>query len=215
MDRATKFWDKVAERYSKRPVADEASYEKKLRVTREYFRPETEALEFGCGTGSTAIAHAPYVKHVLATDLSSGMIEIARERARTENVPNVTFEQSSIDEFDHPGQSFDAVLALNVLHLVQDKEGAIAKVHRLLRPGGVFVSSTACISNMMPLFRLIAPVGQFLGLFPPVAVFSVDELRTALLDAGFEIVYEWLPGKNKAVFLVAQKARNNFEPDDG
>ena len=68
MDQSTRFWDKIAERYSKQPVADESAYQKKLKVTREHFRPDMEVLEFGCGTGSTAIAHAPYVKHIQAID---------------------------------------------------------------------------------------------------------------------------------------------------
>jgi len=61
MNNSAKFWDKVAERYSRQPVADEAAYQEKLQVTREYFQPYMEVLEFGCGTGSTAIEHAPYV----------------------------------------------------------------------------------------------------------------------------------------------------------
>jgi len=64
MNQSVKFWDKIAERYSRQPVADEAAYQKKLQVTREYLKPDMEVLEFGCGTGSTAIAHAPYVKHI-------------------------------------------------------------------------------------------------------------------------------------------------------
>ena len=64
MYQPSKFWDRHAERYAKSPVADEASYQKKLQVTREYLRPDMEILEFGCGTGSTAITHAPYVKHI-------------------------------------------------------------------------------------------------------------------------------------------------------
>ena len=73
MDQSAKFWYKIAERYSKQPIADEAAYQKKLQVTREYFRPDMEVLEFGCGTGSTAIFHAPYVKHIQAIDILSKM----------------------------------------------------------------------------------------------------------------------------------------------
>jgi len=51
MDQSARFWDKIAERYSKRPIADEAAYQKKLQVTREYFRPDMEVLEFGGGIG--------------------------------------------------------------------------------------------------------------------------------------------------------------------
>ncbi len=52
MHQPSKFWDKHAERYSKSPVADEESYQKKLQVTREYLQPDMEVLEFGCGTGT-------------------------------------------------------------------------------------------------------------------------------------------------------------------
>ena len=86
MDRSVKFWDKIAERYSKRPIADEVAYQKKLQVTREYFRPDMEVLELGCGTGSTAILHAPYVKHILAIDISSKMIDIAQAKADAKSV---------------------------------------------------------------------------------------------------------------------------------
>ena len=81
MDRETKFWNKIADRYSRRPISDEAVYEKKLDITRKYFRPDMEVLEFGCDTGTTAIAHAPYVKHIRATDISSKMIAIAQRKA--------------------------------------------------------------------------------------------------------------------------------------
>ena len=206
-DRARNFWDKRAERYSTRPVADEATYQKKLDVTREYLNSDSEVLEFGCGTGSTAISHAPYAGHILATDISSEMIEIARSRAREDDVQNVTFAQSSVDEFEAPDESYDAVLGLNLLHLLEDKDAAIKKIYRMLRPGGVFVSSTACITDMMPLFRLVAPIGALLRIFPPVAIFSAKELTRALTDAGFVIEHEWLPGKNKAIFIVARKSR--------
>ena len=95
MSRSTKFWDRIAKRYSKQPIADEQAYQKKLAVTREYFRPEMQVLEFGCGTGSTAIAHAPYVKHIHASDISSKMIAIAKQKALAAGVENVTFEQAT------------------------------------------------------------------------------------------------------------------------
>jgi len=206
MSQSSRFWDKIAERYSKRPVADEAAYQKKLQVTREYFRPDTEVLEFGCGTGSTAISHSPYVRHIQAIDISPKMIEIARGKADQGNVENVTFEQSTIEQICVPDQSLDAVLGLSILHLLDKKEEAIAKVHRMLKPGGVFVTSTICIGDTMRFFKVIAPVGKFLGLMPLVKVFTTEDLVTCLTDAGFEIDYQWQPGKGKAVFSVAKKA---------
>lgn len=205
MDRSARFWDKIAERYSKRPIADEAAYEKKLQATREYFRRDMKVLEFGCGTGSTAIAHAPYVQHIHATDISSKMIEIARGKADAANVENATFEQSTIEELSAPDQAYDSVLGLSILHLLEDKEAVIAKVCKLLKPGGVFVTSTVCLGDKMKFFRFIVPVGRFLGLMPFVSVFTTNDLENSLTSAGFAIDYQWRPEKGMAVFIVARK----------
>ena len=207
MVQPSKFWDKIADRYSKKPIADEEAYQKKLQVTREHLRPHMEVLEFGCGTGSTAIAHAPYVKHIQAIDISSKMIEIAQGKADASNVKNVTFKQSAIDEFSVSDQTLDAVLGLSILHLLDNKEEVISKVHKMLKAGGIFVTSTACIGDtMMKFVKFIAPIGKFFGLLPLVKVFTTKELEDSLTDAGFEIDYHWQPGKGKAVFIVAKKA---------
>ena len=205
MDRETAFWNKLADKYSRRPIADEAAYEKKLDVTRQYFEPDMEVLEIGCGTGTTAIAHAPFVKHIHATDLSTRMVEIAKDKAKAAGIDNVTFAASSVDALEVPEASLDVVMAHNLLHLLEDKEKAVADIHTMLKPGGVFVSSTACIGDMMFLLRLIIPVGRLLRLFPLVKVFSVAELKTALENAGFAIDYEWQPKKSAAAFIICRK----------
>ena len=204
MDRSF-FWEKIAKHYSKQPVADEAAYQKKLQITRDYFRPDMEVLEFGCGTGSTAITHAPYVKHIQAIDISSKMIEIAQGKADAKNVENITFRQSSIDDFSVSGQTFDAVMGHSILHLLGNKEEAIAKVHKMLKPGGIFVTSTICIGDTMKFLKTIAPIGKLFGLI--LKFFTAKELEDSLTIAGFEIDYQWQPpGKDKVVFIVAKKA---------
>ena len=164
-----------------------------------------EVLEFGCGTGSTAIIHAPYVKHIRATDISSKMIDIAKRKAVAANVTNVTFEAAAIDDLAVPPQSLDAVMAHSILHLLQDKEAVIDRVYDMLKPGGVFVTSTVCLADGYQWFKWIGPIGHFLRLLPLVKVFSKNELENSLVAAGFEIDYEWLPDKGKAVFIVAKK----------
>ena len=58
---------------------------------------------------------------------------------------------------------------------------------------------------MMKLFKLVVPVGRFLGLMPLVTVFTVKELEDSLTEGGFHIEYQWRPDKGKAVFIVAKK----------
>ena len=211
MDQSVKFWDKIAERYSKQPIADEAAYQKKLQVTREYFRPDMEVLELGCGTGSTAIAHAPFVKHIVAIDISSKMIAIAQGKADAGNIKNVTFGRSSIADFSMPDRTLDAVLGLSILHLLDNKERVISRVHQMLKPGGIFVTSTACLGDSVRFFKFVAPIGKVLGLMPLVKVFTTRELVASLTEAGFEIDHQWQPGKNTGVFIVAKKDVKAFD----
>ncbi len=206
MKNPSKFWDKIAEKYAKQPIADEVTYQKKLQVTREYFRPDLEMLELGCGTGSTAIQHAPDVKSIRAVDMSSKMIEIAQREAEKRKITNVSFEQSTIEELSVPDRSFDMVLALSLLHLLEDKEAAIAKIHTMLKPSGVFITSTACLGDTMKFFKIIGPIGKFFGLIPLVNVFTEQELVDSIKGVGFLIDYQWQPDKGKSVFIVAKKA---------
>lgn len=209
MSDEARFWDKRAERCAQRPVGNPEAYEKKLAITRTYFRPDSEVLEMGCGTGSTALAHAPHVGHILATDISPAMIDIARRKAGAAGIGNVTFETRAVADHAMAESAYDAILALNLLHLLGDPRAAIGAACLGLKPGGVLVTSTACIGDMSWYFRLLVPVGHFLRLFPPVKVFTWHWLRQGLIDAGFEIDREWLPRKNAAVFMVARKKRDS------
>lgn len=198
------FWDKTAPRYAKSPVRDEKSYQKKLAITQEYFRPEWSVLEFGCGTGSTAIVHAPHVRHIVATDISSEMLNIAERKARDTGIENIQFQQGTLDSLELEAESFNAVLGLNILHLLEDVEAAIARVYELLKPGGIFVSSTVLIGEVKLHWRLLIPIAQRLGLAPYVCRFNKQELVSMLTNAGFSIDYEWQPGK-ESVFVIAKK----------
>jgi len=199
------FWDLMAGRYSKSPVADEASYQVKLEKTREYLHSDTELFEFGCGTGSTAITHAPLVKHVLATDGSVKMITIAKEKAAAAQLQNITFEAKTIDECTPPSNSYDVVLGMSILHLIKNKEEVFTKVHDMLKPGGVFISSTACLGGISIFVTLLTKVSGLFGL--TLRAFTSEELQASLVTAGFEIEHVWQPNGDgiKAVFLIAKK----------
>lgn len=199
----------IAARYARTPVADELSYQKKLEVTRTYLRPDMEVLEIGCGTGSTAIVHAPFVKHVRAVDFSSNMIGIARSKAEAAGIGNISFEVATVDDLAVPDGSLDMVLALSLLHLLDDWEVVIARIYRMLKPGGIFVTSTTCLGDFFKVFKYIAPVGKALGLMPVVKVFTVRQLTGAMTAAGFRIDYQWQPSRKKAVFIVAKKPEHS------
>lgn len=202
---STGFWDGLAARYARQPISDEAAYQKKLAITRQYLHAGAEVLEFGCGTGSTALLHAPFVSHILATDASAKMIAIARQKAESAGVRNVTFQQAAIEGIAAAPATFDVVMALSVLHLLRDRRAAMAQAYAMLKPGGVFVTSTACLLDFFPLFRFAAPLGRWVGLVPYVSCFSGKTLRDELRATGFEIIEDWQPERKAALFLILRK----------
>ncbi|GJL97664.1 MAG: hypothetical protein DHS20C06_14810 [Hyphobacterium sp.] len=200
----SKFWDRIAEKYAQRPVADEAAYQKKLVKTQEYLTDESDVLEFGCGTGTTALIHAPFARHILATDISATMLDIAKAKAAAQNVGNMAFEVSDIHTFEAAERQFDMVMMHSLLHLLRDRDAVVAAAFDLLRPGGLFVSSTACLSGKA-LMKPVIFMGRMIGRLPYVAFFSRDYLVDLLRSAGFEIEHEWLPEGGQSVFIVARK----------
>ena len=74
-------WGRLAERYSKRPVPNEEAYRKKLKITQGHLSSVMDIMEFGCGTDTAPLIHAPFVRHVHAIDISEKMIEIAKGEA--------------------------------------------------------------------------------------------------------------------------------------
>lgn len=204
-----KVWDRFANGYSKQKITDEAAYQKKLALTQQYFKPNMNVVEIGCGTGSTSITHAPHVKQIIATDISGKMLEIAKQNAKEAGVSNVEFRKSSVEQLELPDGSQDVVLGLSILHLLEDKDAAIAKTRRLLKPDGLFVSSTVCIGDMGAatrfLMKTLMPVGQFFGLLPNVIPFTKKDLKESLTNGGFRIEHEWQPKQDAAVFIVGRK----------
>jgi len=206
MNYSTRFWDRIAAGYARKPVADETAYQQKLAFTQQYLNSDMDLLEFGCGTGSTALIHAPKVRNYQAIDVSTAMLEIARGK-QLDKHPNLKFSCSALEEFQAEPESFDAILGMSILHLLNDPVKGIEKVYQLLKPGGVFISSTACIADSMPWFRYIGPLGSALRLMPPVRVFSSDTLKGYLKQAGFSIEMEWRSENNRiSCFLIASKA---------
>jgi len=203
-----KFWDRAARKYAASPIADMEGYERTLEETRRYLKSGDSVLEIGCGTGTTALRLAPSVARYHATDVSSEMIAIAREKAAAEGRQNVTFETSTIDGLDAPEASFDAVLGFNILHLVNGRDRAYRAAQRLLKSGGVFISKTPILKEFNPLFRVAVPLMQAVGQAPYVAFLSAEELEREIAATGFEIVERARHGsgrKDRRVFLVARK----------
>jgi ubiquinone/menaquinone biosynthesis C-methylase UbiE len=204
-DRDSRFWDKIAKKYASRPVPDETIYQTKLAKTREYLTPDSRVFEFGCGTGSTALNHAPYAGHILATDISPAMIAIARDKAAAAGISNVTFESTGIHDIQLPDGSVDVVMAHSILHLLSDPAAVLARMHALLKPGGVIVSSTVCPGEANAVIRFLIKAAQVCGIAPFITFFTQPQLEAMFVQAGFSPEFVWRPTPKQAAFIIARK----------
>jgi len=204
-----KFWDKAAYKYAAKPVDDAEAYRIKLEMTREYFTPQSHVYEFGCGTESTAIAHAPYVDRIDATDVSQRMIDIARAKARAVEIDNVHFSVVDFPDTQLEMGVYDVVMAHSVLQFVDDLPQTLEASAKLLKDGGYLVSSTVCLGERHNFLRPIIAFMRLIRKAPFVRFLKADELEEKMQAAGFQIVQHWHPKGNAAVFLIAKKQPQN------
>ena len=209
--RKSAFWDRVARKYASDPISDVAGYETTVRRVQEFLTSDQVVLEIGCGTGTTALRLADSVRTMLATDVSAGMIAIAREKlsSQPQTLPRLTFAIADADVPSFGSSTYDVLLAFNSLHMLNDLDRGLELLLQVLKPGGLLISKTPCVSDMNPLIRYLAlPLMKAIGKAPHVLCFKAQELQLALVRQGMEIVaFEWhgSRGKDTRVFIVARK----------
>ena len=203
------FWDRIAEKYARAPIGNVDAYEATLERVRSYLHPGDEVLEIGCGTGTTALKLAPFAGRILATDVSTAMVEIGRDKTSAQGVDNVGFAVAAVDAL--PEGSFDVVTGFNLLHLLRDLDGALAQIFMRVKPGGLFISKTVCLSGPgMPLamraLLLGLPLMQLVGRAPFVHKFAIARLEAAITGAGFDIIETGnYPDRPARRLIVARK----------
>ncbi|MFY0690306.1 MAG: methyltransferase domain-containing protein [Paracoccaceae bacterium] len=203
---AEKFWDRIAEKYARQPVRDQNAYQITLDRVASYLKLSDRVLEVGCGTGSTALTLSGQVAAIHGTDISTKMIEIARSKAAAAGTTNVTFGKMAVDDAGEAETRFDVVMGMNLLHLVEDLDGALEGMSRALKPGGLLITKSVCIGEGVGIWPLVLPVLRVLGKAPYVRVMKIADLEAAITGAGFEILETGdYPARPPNRFVVARK----------
>ena len=199
------FWDKVAPKYAKSPIANPDAYEDTLARVRTYLGADTEALELGCGTGSTALKLFEGTRRYVATDFSPGMIDIARKKTEGMSDDAPEFRVSDIKASEFKGEGFNTVLAFNLLHLLPDLEAALDEIQAILPQDGLFISKSPALSEKW-YYRPMIGAMRLIGKAPYVRCFTIAEYDAMIEAAGFRIVETGLyPPTTPSRFVVARK----------
>ena len=148
-------------------------------------QPDWRVLDLATGAGHTALAMAPHVAHVLASDLTADMLSVAEDLARERGVTNISFEMADAEETPFAGGEFDLVTCRIAPHHFPHVDRFVLEAHRVLRAGGTF----AVVDNVVPEGSAGDYVNRFEKLRDPSHhhALALDEWRQALEKAGFVV----------------------------
>jgi phosphatidylethanolamine/phosphatidyl-N-methylethanolamine N-methyltransferase len=107
-------------------------------IARMELRPGDRVLEVGAGTGINAPLY-PRDCQVTAIDLSSAMLEKARERIAHHGLRNVRLLETDAAQLTFANDSFDRVYAPYTISVVPDPVKVALEMKRVCRPGGRIV----------------------------------------------------------------------------
>jgi ubiquinone/menaquinone biosynthesis C-methylase UbiE len=211
MNKTERFWDKQADTYNKSERQFETAFKRINKKTKKYLKPNDTVLDYGCATGLKTFEFVSDVKKIFGLDISSKMINKAKSKADELKIKNVDFKQGTIFDVEFKDNTFDAIIAYGILHLLDENQKVLKKIDELLKPGGYFISTTVCLKEKMSfksrfhlsLYLLIKKIGLFPIYLNMLEYSEVDEiiksgnfkiLETEKVFHGFHIY-----------FVVAQK----------
>jgi 2-polyprenyl-3-methyl-5-hydroxy-6-metoxy-1,4-benzoquinol methylase len=204
MNKSEKFWDMIANGFDDSAVNFEQTHIKTVASAKKYLKKSDIVLDYGCATGTVAIEIADSAKTIHGIDISSRMIEAAKRKANEHKIKNVDFMQSTIFEEFYLSESFDVILAFNILHVLEDTPKVVKRIHELLKPGGLFISATECMGERTSFITILVFLLSKTGILPYFRFFKVSELEGSIADGNFQIV------ETESFYNQKQRQPNHF-----
>jgi SAM-dependent methyltransferase len=166
-------------------------------------RPGMRVLDLASGSGEPALQIATIVGpdgHVVATDLSAEMLEIAQENAVLQELTNVSFQTADAERLPFADESFDAITCRMGVMFFYDLQPALTEIRRVLRPSGrVAFSAWGPLERNMLFGVFLDAIGRRCelpqpppGVPQPMRFAENGSLSRELVSAGYADVREQL-----------------------
>ena len=155
-----------------RPVGEQA-------IARMRISPDARVLDVGCGSGwaTRMLAEYAFNGRVTGIDISDEMVRVAS--AASQSQPNVDFEIASAEQLPFSDHEFTHAFSMESLYYYRNIPKALKEIHRVLKPGGLFVA-------VVDLYWENEATHQWIDtLNVPVELLSVEDYHSLFIDAGF------------------------------
>ena len=120
-------------------------------------KPSAKVLDAGIGTGLASLPLAAEGASITGVDASPAMVAQARAR-----LAQAQIVQAQVEQLPFPDAAFDAALAADVLHVV-DQEAALAELRRVVRKGGLVAVWWPTLSTESDVLGLRAAASRAAG----------------------------------------------------
>jgi 2-polyprenyl-3-methyl-5-hydroxy-6-metoxy-1,4-benzoquinol methylase len=206
MTQSEKYWNKNAVKYNDQEKKEESTYDNYLNRISNYLKKTDTVLDFGCGSGIVSLKLAKNVQTLKAIDTSSELIKIAKENSKEKQIMNINFCNICIYDLDENNESFNCILALYVIHLVDDLKDVIIKMNKLLNPKGLLIITMPCMGEKDQFLSFILFLLSKINIVPPVKAYTSKKIISMLVNNGFDILDQQLIDKQgNQYFIVAKK----------
>lgn len=153
------FWDNIAFAYDMAESLNGKVYNEITELVKRLVPKDAEVLDCAAGTGALTVAAAKKAHKVVCTDLSENMLFRARKKAKRYGADNIVFEKRNIFDLRDEDDTYDCVIAGNVLHLLDNPQGAVRELCRVTKKGGKIILPTFTWENkehfLLKAYRLI------------------------------------------------------------
>lgn len=168
------FWSTFARFYDVAESLNGKVYREMVSVTTQLVPHGAAVLECAAGTGELTLAAARKAERVVCTDYSGEMLKVARKKAKKRRFVNIEFERANIFHLDYADETFDIVIAGNVLHLLDNPENAVRELCRVTKSGGKILLPTFMTRDKSAISETLLKAYRRLG-FEPNAEYSPKE----------------------------------------
>lgn len=139
-------FDQIADSYdAKRYLSHTGIFfnELQARVIKDWTSAgrDSRVLEIACGTGRLTISLTGCFEEVIAGDISTNMLAIAKENTRRGGINNITFMRINARKLPFSENTVNAIICFNFLHLLPNDQKCefMSEFARVLKPGGKLI----------------------------------------------------------------------------